>query len=76
MATLNIPYYDTYSLSIELDEIEVPKTECKYKLTITQNDTTERKSAVTKSVYFLSNDQLREISNFIMENVNDKQLTN
>lgn len=68
MATINIPYYDTYSLSFKLDEVPTLKSECTYKLTIIQNDTTERKSSVSRVEYYLSKAQLSEISNFIMEN--------
>lgn len=72
MATLNIQYYDTYSLSIDLTKCDTPKGENMFKMRLTQNDTTERKSSISHVEYFLTKDQLSDISKFIMEQSNDE----
>lgn len=70
MATLTLSYYDSYSVEFLLDEEEYPSTKEKYyKLKITRSDFSERKPMISSVEYFLSPDQLKQLSSFIMEQV-------
>lgn len=65
MGTLNLPYYDTYSVDVDLKKIEGST----YKLTMTKNDWTDSRSRPSSVEYYLTEKQLTQLAKFIMENV-------
>jgi len=64
MGTLTLSYYDTYSVDLGLAKI----ADQTYKLTFSKNDSTESKSHSSTVEYYLTENQLDDIMNFITEN--------
>lgn len=65
MGSLNLPYYETYSVDVDLKKLEGST----YRLTMTKNDWTDPRSKPSSAEYYLTEKQLSQLANFIMENL-------
>ena len=65
MGSLTLPYYETYSVDVDLKKLEGST----YRLTMTKNDWTDARSKPSSTEYYLTEKQLTQLANFIMENL-------